>query len=104
MIQQRREIQKEVKRQYLFMISNSKALRTRHLAMCDNGESHFYLKKGSFEKECHPSRCGNKNARGRNDVFQLWDNLTVIIFEEDCEKVLKLWVLLRTLKVLQVRA
>jgi len=57
--------------------------------------------KGSFEGKCHPLGCGNKIARGRNDAFRLWDHLTVIIFEEDCEKALKLWVLLRTLKVLQ---
>ena len=60
-----------------------------------------YLKKGSFDGKCHPSGCGNKNARGRRNAFRLWDHLTVIIFEEECENALKFWVLLRTLKVLQ---
>ena len=59
-----------------------------------------YLKKGPFEGKCHPLGCGNKNARRRNDAFRLWDHLTVIIYEEDCKKTLKVWVLLRTLKVL----
>ena len=34
-------------------------------------------------------------------LFDFGDHLTVIIFKEDCEKTLKFWVLLRTLKVLQ---
>jgi len=51
------------------MINSIKALRRWCLAMCDNGESHSYLKKGSIEGECHPSGCGNKDVRRRNDVF-----------------------------------
>ena len=49
-----------------------------------------YLKKGSFEGECHPSGCDNKNAGGRNDAFRLWDRLTVIIYEKDYEIALML--------------
>jgi len=51
MIQQWRELQKEVKRQCLFMISNSKASRRWCLAICDNGKSHFLPEERIFWKK-----------------------------------------------------
>jgi len=66
-----------------------------------------YLKKGTLDGECHPSRCGNKDVRRRNDAFGLWGHLIVVIFEEDCEKNIKAlgyFEDFKTLKVLQIRA
>ena len=60
------------------------------------------MKKGSFEGECHPLECGNKDARRRNDAFlgsfdsdNLWRRLQKSI------KALGSSEELRTLKVLQ---
>jgi len=82
-----------------FMIGDDRATRKQSLIMT---KAISYLKKSSLRGGQHPSRHGHESTRG--DAFWLWNYLTVIIFEEDCKKATKLWVLLKNSDFFRMQA